>query len=157
MKTPKRGRFNFKPSWRLMEAIFFNTRRALGFDQWQLRDLQTESNSCYFCDFYFLLLLLLPFLIPMRRPPGANKESPTYCWCNSASPWGPGGTWPELWDWVAKTPSRGEGSESWACEFTPWEEGKNLVKGMESLLQLVAFCGLLPHTSYGSTSLSSII
>lgn len=109
-----------KPSWRLMEAIFFNTRKALGFDQWQLRDHQTESNPFYFCDFDFLLLHLLPFLIPRRSPLEAHHV-----------PWG--GTWPELWDWAAKSPTRGEGSEFWAHEFTPWEEGKALVKGMESL------------------------
>lgn len=73
----------------------------------------------------------------------AHQECPTCCWCNSASP---RGTWSELWDWVAETPVRGEGSEFWAWRFTPWEEGKALVKGVESLLQLVAFYGLLPHT-----------
>lgn len=33
----KKREIHLEASWRLMEAIFFNTRKALAFDQWQLR------------------------------------------------------------------------------------------------------------------------
>lgn len=86
MKAPTTGRHNLKPCWRLMGAIFYyHMRKVLGFDQWQLRDLQTESNSCWFLDFH---LLLLPVLIPIRSPPVANKREPNLLLVQlSFTPW----------------------------------------------------------------------
>lgn len=127
VKIPTTERLSLKPFWRLMEEIFFNIwEKYLDLISSNLEIFKLNQTLAVFLIFNSSSPSWLPREAHQWKTRGSTVAGVTYLYSVDM-----GKSWPELpsWDWVTQTWSGGKGSGS-LLQFTPWEEGKGLTKGM---------------------------
>lgn len=128
-----------------MEAIYFNTRKELDLISGNLEISKQNQTPAVFMIFPSFSSSSSHFWFPEAHQ--EQTRSKPAAGVTQLHPVGLGG--PDLNCEIVlhKLQAQEKAQTVQAHEFTPWEEGEALVKGMESLLQLVAFYTLLPDTS----------